>query len=108
MTSTVSDLFINATNQFGLPSKVPTDRGVENPFCWGRGRLFKTLPVTRDTFSMGLAFPKEIRFFLIASFTNLIGNLSSRVISTFKFHMVFRAKLAVVLILLLRPELDFT
>ena len=30
MASTVLDLFINATNQFGLPSRVRTDQGVEN------------------------------------------------------------------------------
>ena len=30
MTSTVLDLFINAANQFGLPSRVCTDQGVEN------------------------------------------------------------------------------
>ena len=65
---------------------------------WGRGCLFKTFPVTKDTFSMGFAFPKKIRFFLIASFTILIGNLSSRAISNINFHMVFRTKLAVVLL----------
>ena len=65
---------------------------------WGRGYLFKTFPVTKDTFSMGFAFPKKIRFFLIASFTILIGNLSSRAISNINFHMVFRIKLAVVLL----------
>ena len=30
MASTVLDLFINATNQFGLPSRVRADQGVEN------------------------------------------------------------------------------
>ena len=73
---------------------------------WGRGLLFKMFPVTRDTFSKGFAFPNEIRFFLIASFPIFIGNLSSRVILTINFHMVFRTKLAVVL-LLLRPEFEF-
>ena len=74
---------------------------------WGRGRLFKTFPVTRDTFRMEFDFPKEIRFFLIARFAILIRNLSSRVIWTINFHMVFRTELTVVLLLLLRPEFEF-
>ena len=73
----------------------------------GRGHLFKRFPVTRDTLCMGFALPKEIWFFLLGSFAILIGNLSSKVISTINFHTVFRSKLAVVSLLLLRPEFGF-
>ena len=76
-------------------------------FFWGRGHLFKRFPLTRDTLCIGFALPKEIRFFLLANFVILIGNLSSKVIWTINFHMVFRGKLTVVSLMLLRPELEF-
>ena len=74
-------------------------------FWGGRWRLFKRFPV--DTFCIWFLSPKEMCFFLIALFAILIGNLSSKVISTINFHMVFRCKLAVVSLLLLRPAFEF-